>query len=235
MDGAVYDENGLRTYSKQEREQHPGKYDDDGFYLLDDGGFFDDLGYFFDKDGFNEIGGFYDPGHGNYISPNDFDEDYNKRLEEYYDELCISDDESDKEGENAQDIQEEYGLTEAEIKNGIKREHCLPVLAWLSEQPSDQTHVVKISNIPRQATEDMLRRKLQKTVKNFTIEKLVIEKDKNQARGNLGVAWVSSNDQVTLKQLIKMHYYVSLLEPLNKSFVGLRVLQNQDVVDGLRI
>lgn len=133
MDGAVYDENGLRLYSREEIEQQPGKYDDDGFYVLNTGGFFDDHGYFFDKDGFNEIGGFYDPVNGDYVSPNDFDSDYNAKLADYYDELCIDSEEEDEDDENFKNDVEEYGLTEDEIKAGIKSEHCLPVLKWLAE------------------------------------------------------------------------------------------------------
>lgn len=49
----------MRKTSKEEIEKQPGKYDDDGFYLLDDGGFFDPNGYFFDKDGFDANGGKY--------------------------------------------------------------------------------------------------------------------------------------------------------------------------------
>lgn len=97
MEGAKYDENGLRIFSKAEIEQLPGKFDNDGFYLLDQGGFFDDFGYYFNKDGFNEIGGFYDPEKGDYIDPNDFEEDYNTFLEDYYDELCLDSDQSDNE------------------------------------------------------------------------------------------------------------------------------------------
>jgi len=68
--------------------------------------------------------------------------------------------------------------------------------------------VVKILNIPRQATEKMLLRMLNRKIKDFKIDKLVLEQDKAQ-KGNLGTAWISSNDQYTVKQLIKLHYHVS--------------------------
>ena len=54
---------------------------------MEDGGFYDDHGYKFDKDGFNEVGGFYDPETGDYINPEDFDEDYIEALVFYYQEL----------------------------------------------------------------------------------------------------------------------------------------------------
>ena len=41
-------------------ELRPGKYDDDGFYILEEGGFLDPLGVYFDKDGFDVDGGHYD-------------------------------------------------------------------------------------------------------------------------------------------------------------------------------
>lgn len=56
-------------------EAMKGKYDNDGFYLLEEGGFFDDHGYFFDKSGFNDIGGFYDPENGDYVDPSEFNSD----------------------------------------------------------------------------------------------------------------------------------------------------------------
>lgn len=202
MDGAEYDENGLRIYSKEEIQQRPGHYDNDGFYLLDAGGFFDDHGYLFDKDGFNSIGGFYDPENGEYISPNDFDSDYNAKLEEYYDELCTDSEEEDETGEESfkADVKEHawLNLTEDDFKNGLIREHCLPVLKWLSEQPSDQMHVVKICNIPRKATQDMLLKKIQKLVKGLSYDKLTVEMDKKSAHNNIGVAYISSNSQETL-------------------------------------
>jgi len=39
--------------SKEQIEQLPGKYDEDGFYLLDEGGFYDPCGVHFDKDGYD--------------------------------------------------------------------------------------------------------------------------------------------------------------------------------------
>jgi hypothetical protein len=38
----------------------PGKYDDDGFYIFEEGGFLDPHGVYFDKDGFDVNGGQYD-------------------------------------------------------------------------------------------------------------------------------------------------------------------------------
>jgi len=45
-----------------------GHYDDDGFYLLDEGGFYDPDGFHYDKNGIDAIGGFYDSS-GVYIAP----------------------------------------------------------------------------------------------------------------------------------------------------------------------
>jgi len=46
--------------SKEAIEQLKGKYDEDGFYLLDEGGFYDPCGAYFDKDGRDAHYGFYD-------------------------------------------------------------------------------------------------------------------------------------------------------------------------------
>lgn len=35
---------------------------------------------------------------------------------------------------------------------GVKKEHCLPVIEWLKEQPAGKK-VIKLANLPRQATE----------------------------------------------------------------------------------
>jgi hypothetical protein len=61
MESANTLEGGLKQFSKADIEAQPGSYDNDGFYILEDGSFYDHMGYFFDKDGFNEIGGYYDP------------------------------------------------------------------------------------------------------------------------------------------------------------------------------
>ena len=61
---------------QSEFEQQPGSYDEDGFYILQEGGFYDPFGFYFDKDGLDEAGGSYDEA-GYYVAPfdNDFDEE----------------------------------------------------------------------------------------------------------------------------------------------------------------
>lgn len=49
---------------------------------------------------------------------------------------------------------------------------------------------------------------LTKKIKDIKYQKIVVEMDKLN-KLNLGVAWISSNDQFTIKQLIKLHYHVS--------------------------
>ena len=84
---------GLKQYNQAEIESHEGEYDKDGFYLLTEGGYFDHLGYYFDKDGYNEIGGYYDPVMGIYISP---DENVDEQMADYYDELCGNSEEEEE-------------------------------------------------------------------------------------------------------------------------------------------
>lgn len=93
-----------KQHTKEEKESFPGKYDEDGFYILTEGGFFDPEGYKFDKKGYDEIGGFYDE-EGQYVSPPGYKDpnagtfqydDQDLEYADYYDELCgDSDDEDD--------------------------------------------------------------------------------------------------------------------------------------------
>lgn len=75
----------------------------------------------------------------------------------------------------------------------MRREHCLPVMKWLKEQPADTKHVIKIANLPRRATESMIGKMLNRKIKNFKHEKLALEMD-TKRNESLGVAWVSSKD-----------------------------------------
>lgn len=61
-------ESKLVQLDKEEIEKLGGHYDKDGFYLLDEGGFYDPEGYHYDENGIDAIGGFYDNA-GVYIAP----------------------------------------------------------------------------------------------------------------------------------------------------------------------
>ena len=58
----------LVKLSAEEFEKFPGHYDDDGFYILNEGGFYDPAGFYYDKNGVDAIGGFYNNS-GVYIAP----------------------------------------------------------------------------------------------------------------------------------------------------------------------
>ena len=88
----------LTKLTKEEVEKLEGRYDDDGFYLLEQGGYYDPLGYYFDKDGFDSVGGQYDK-EGYYIQPNlheacigDDIEDYTLDDEDYEEHKQLADD-----------------------------------------------------------------------------------------------------------------------------------------------
>ena len=54
--------------SQEEIQKLAGHYDEDGFYILDEGGFYDPVGFYYDKDGVDAIGGFYSSS-GVYVAP----------------------------------------------------------------------------------------------------------------------------------------------------------------------
>ncbi len=58
----------LVKLEQEEIQKLAGHYDDDGFYLLDEGGFYDPEGFYYDKNGIDAVGGFYDSS-GIYIAP----------------------------------------------------------------------------------------------------------------------------------------------------------------------
>jgi hypothetical protein len=65
-----------KSFTKEEIEAQKGKYDEDGFYILDEGGFYDDMGYYFNKEGFDEFGGFYDQETGYYVPGDSVKQEY---------------------------------------------------------------------------------------------------------------------------------------------------------------
>ena len=58
----------LVKLSPEEFQKFPGHFDEDDFYILDEGGFYDPTGFHYDKHGVDATGGFYDSG-GVYIAP----------------------------------------------------------------------------------------------------------------------------------------------------------------------
>jgi len=57
-------------------------------------------------------------------------------MADYYDELCgESSEEEEENGDSDEDsnVVEEYNIPEEEANTGIRREHCVPVLKWLTE------------------------------------------------------------------------------------------------------
>ena len=81
---------------------------------------------------------------------------------------------SDEEGDDEED---ETDLNQAEINQGIKKEHVLPVLEWLKEQPEGKKHVIKIANLPRQANEAMILKMINRKIKNLKHDKFSLERD----------------------------------------------------------
>lgn len=168
-------------------------------------------GYYFDENGYNEIGGCYDNETGVYVPP--YQGDDIDQYADYYDELIGSDDsaneDSDEEGQEHDVDDYEQIVDESEAQKGIRREHCLPAIKWLQEQQKDKTQMIKIVNLPRRATEDMIRKFLHKKIKNLKIDKLALDTDKKSKQNN-GIAWITSNDLLSLIQLLKLHYTVSI-------------------------
>jgi hypothetical protein len=53
--------------------------------------------------------------------------------------------------------------------------------------------VIKIENVPRNATEEMVKKMLSKKIKNLKIDNFKLETDVKHKCNN-GIAWVSSSD-----------------------------------------
>ena len=164
--------NSLKQYSPEEIAQYKGYYDNDGLYILPYGDFFDKDGFYFDKEGYDEKGGFYDDENGEYVPPPD-----QLDFADYYDELCGSDDEEEAVEEQGSDSDDDiytyvdedgsekqatydYGIDESEASKGMRQWHCIPALEWLKTQPQDKKHIIKIANVPRRATQEMLMKML---------------------------------------------------------------------------
>ena len=146
---------GMPFLSKAEIEaKHPsGKYDEDDFYLLEDGSFYDPLGYFFDQDGFDEVFGFYDE-HGYYVAPE----------EEY---------ENDEYGDEEDDGQDAQLRREVEMS-----EHITPgqlfIKSKLKENPGKNL-LVCVSNIPELYQEKNMERFFKQKIANFECSKLILD------------------------------------------------------------
>lgn len=69
-------------YSLEEIKGMKGDYDEDGFYVLEDGTFFDPWGYKFDAEGYDEFGGYYDDD-GHYVPGEGYEEEYYKNYQQY--------------------------------------------------------------------------------------------------------------------------------------------------------
>lgn len=140
-----------KAFTKQEIEVQKGKYDEDGFYILDDGAFYDDLGYYFNKDGYDEFGGFYDKETGYYV-PGDavkqeYDHNYGLKDATNPEQQQYLEGEDEDEGDE---------LTEEDQKIDMQasiQEHVYPAIIWLKQQPEGKKFAVKMSNAPRRAQE----------------------------------------------------------------------------------
>jgi len=91
------------------------------------------------------------------------------------------------------DEEDEVDLNQKEINEEVKKEHVLPVLQWLKEQPEGKKHVIKIANLPRQANEVMIQKMINKKITNLKYEKFQLAKD-TKKRQNLGNAHIVSDD-----------------------------------------
>ena len=90
---------------------------------------------------------------------------------DYYDELV---------GDSDEDEENEGNLDEAEVNQGVKKEHVLPVFDWLKDQPQGKKHVIKIANLPRQANELMITKMLKRKIKNLKYDKFSLEQDQKK-------------------------------------------------------
>jgi hypothetical protein len=75
----------------------------------------------------------------------------------------------------------------------VKLEHCLPALKHLKSLPAGKDHIIKIENVPRRATDENLKKYLNKKIPGFKYKVLGIE-NKNKRSQNDGVAYIKTDD-----------------------------------------
>ena len=198
----------MKAYTKEEIEAKKAQKGDFDWYYLEDGSFFDTQGYYYDVEGFDDIGGYYDSISGLYVPPPlDLITGEAEDADEYYDELCGSDEENEGNEDEGDEEEDDYQIGEKEANSGIRREHCLPALNWLKDQPKDKNHIIKICNIPRMASEVMVEKFFKRQFKGLTYSKFGIEHDVKE-KANKGVGYMQSDDHHTLSCMIKLHYFV---------------------------
>ena len=81
-DNTHYTANMGEAVAREEYEKQKGKYDEDGFYVLENGSFYDPNGYYFDEEGYDIFGGYYE--NGEYVPGPEHAEAYYKLFDEYY-------------------------------------------------------------------------------------------------------------------------------------------------------
>jgi hypothetical protein len=103
----------VQPLSREEIEKQSGDYDEYGFFVLEKGDFYDPNGYYFDENGYDGFGGYYDDNMV-YVPAPEFAEEYYKKYQETYDygydneydmedyfaELCSSEDEYEDDDAN---------------------------------------------------------------------------------------------------------------------------------------
>lgn len=219
QEGVQYMPMGEST-SKETFEQEEGHYDNDGFYILNNGGFYDPWGYHFDKDGYDEYGGYYDDD-GYYVPGEQYMQEYyqNYNLGDYHDKYA----DEDLEGE---EITYPYNEDDA-----IYMEHIAPALKSLK---SGQKYVVKIENVYHIANESNVEKFLRKNVKDLKFSKILIER--NSRGKSKGICWFASDDLNSINGVLKLHhaviYFVSLLILLS---IDLSRPKTKNILNGICI
>jgi len=162
--------------TKEEVEAHEkGNYDEDGFFILEDGGFYDPWGYYFNPNGEDEFGGYYND-QGYYIPGKDYEKDYyagyygvsKEDFDVDYQGYVDEEDEEEKEDPHTavdadRDTQYEY------------EEHVFSAIKWLKEQAAAEPgkkYVIQIEGVSENTTNSSIVKFITEKIPQIKYDKI---------------------------------------------------------------
>lgn len=98
-------------------------------------------------------------------------------------------------------------------------EHIFPALKWLKSQDKP-TFVVKLKDLPKAATQELLVRTFQKRFRVRDIEKCQIHLEVDKQSGSKGIGFIQSTSKETLEDLLRLHNKLWAHKKIKSYLVG---------------